>query len=234
MPSSEPASTFHCPVSTGDRPVRHGRQDDLGAGCRASNPFRRWFCVNFPMQLPFQLLHCLAVSGMLYGAAGIATMGLVVGRLYLGQSGFGMDACPARRGGCSVRLREIHSSGERRLDLRSILLAGFSRPVQAFLGRLADAAVALGLIAVGAALRLDGDDAVRGASLWIAAVKLVALPLATLGLAQIYGLEGLNFRIAVLFAALPTASSAHILAMRMGGDGKSVAWLISATTWHRC
>jgi len=34
----------------------------------------------------------------------------------------------------------------------------------------------------------------------------------------------------VLFAALPTASSAYILAMRMGGDGPGVAWLISATT----
>jgi malonate transporter and related proteins len=34
----------------------------------------------------------------------------------------------------------------------------------------------------------------------------------------------------VLFAAMPTASSAYILAMRMGGDGKSVAWLISAST----
>jgi malonate transporter and related proteins len=36
--------------------------------------------------------------------------------------------------------------------------------------------------------------------------------------------------VVVLFAALPTASSAYILAMRMGGDGRSVAWLISATT----
>ena len=34
----------------------------------------------------------------------------------------------------------------------------------------------------------------------------------------------------VLFAALPTASSAYILATRMGGDGRIVAWLISATT----
>jgi predicted permease len=29
---------------------------------------------------------------------------------------------------------------------------------------------------------------------------------------------------------MPTASSAYILAMRMGGDGRSVAWLISAST----
>ena len=44
------------------------------------------------------------------------------------------------------------------------------------------------------------------------------------------GLSGLNYQVVVLFAALPTASSAYILAMRMGGDGRSVAWLISATT----
>ena len=34
----------------------------------------------------------------------------------------------------------------------------------------------------------------------------------------------------MLFGALPTASSAYILAMRMGGDGPGVAWLISAST----
>ena len=51
-----------------------------------------------------------------------------------------------------------------------------------------------------------------------------------LGIGGWLGLNGLNYQIVVLFAALPTASSAYILAMRMGGDGKSVAWLISATT----
>ena len=33
-----------------------------------------------------------------------------------------------------------------------------------------------------------------------------------------------------LGSSLPTASSAYILAQRMGGDGRSVAWLISAGT----
>ncbi len=190
------------------------------------------FASIFQCSYRFNSYIALAVSGMLYGAAGIATMGLVVGA-----------AVPLAN---LVSVWMLARHGEAGLFgeiARNPLIwgttAGFAlnlvgwippAPVQAFLGRLADAAVALGLIAVGAALRLDGDDAVRGASLWIAAVKLVALPLATLGLAQIYGLEGLNFRIAVLFAALPTASSAYILAMRMGGDGKSVAWLISATT----
>ena len=56
------------------------------------------------------------------------------------------------------------------------------------------------------------------------------MPLIAVVVGRAVGLSGLNFQIVVLFAALPTASSAYILAMRMGGDGRSVAWLISATT----
>jgi len=79
-------------------------------------------------------------------------------------------------------------------------------------------------------LRLENTPGVRGFSLWLVAVKLLALPLVAAGVGALLGLSGLNYQVAVLFAALPTASSAYILAMRMGGDGKSVAWLISATT----
>jgi predicted permease len=79
-------------------------------------------------------------------------------------------------------------------------------------------------------LRLDSSPGVRGFSLWLLGVKLLALPLIAIGVGAWLGLSGLNYQIVVLFAALPTASSAYILAMRMGGDGRSVAWLISATT----
>lgn len=61
-------------------------------------------------------------------------------------------------------------------------------------------------------------------------VKLLVLPPIAVGVGKMLGLSGLYFPVAVLFAAMPTASSAYILTMRMGGDGKSVAWLISATT----
>ncbi|MEO8937633.1 MAG: AEC family transporter, partial [Burkholderiaceae bacterium] len=40
----------------------------------------------------------------------------------------------------------------------------------------------------------------------------------------------LQREIAILFAALPSASSAYILAVRMGGNGAIVAFLISAST----
>ena len=43
-------------------------------------------------------------------------------------------------------------------------------------------------------------------------------------------LPPLQLQVAVVFCALPTASSAYVLAARMGGNGPFVAFLISAST----
>jgi malonate transporter and related proteins len=174
----------------------------------------------------------LAVAGMLFGAPGIATMGLIVGAA-VPLANLVSVWMLARHGEVGL-WREVARNPLIWGTAAGFLLnlAGFvpPAPLQAFLGRLADASIALGLITVGAALRLDGAAAVRGISLWLLAVKLLALPLIAAVVGRLLGLDGLNYQVAVLFAALPTASSAYILAMRMGGDGRSVAWLISATT----
>jgi tetratricopeptide (TPR) repeat protein len=96
----------------------------------------------------------------------------------------------------------------------------------------AEAAIALGLLAVGAALKLRGAIGREGraAAVYFLAVKLLAMPVIAWWVAQQLGLAGLHFDVALVFAALPTASSAYILAQRMGGDGPRVAWLISAST----
>lgn len=98
------------------------------------------------------------------------------------------------------------------------------------MGRLCEAAITLGLLAVGAALRLRGSSGLTAASCSLLAVKLVAVPAAALLAASSFGLSGVNFDTAVLFGALPTATSAYILAVRMGVDGPGVAWLVSANT----
>jgi len=174
----------------------------------------------------------LAVAGMLFGAPGIATMGLIVGAA-VPFANFVSVWMLARHGEAGL-WREVARNPLIWGTATGFILnlAGFvpPAPAQAFLGRLADASIALGLIAVGAALRLEGTPGVRGISLWLFVVKLLVLPCVAAGAGLLLGLEGLNYQIAVLFAALPTASSAYILAMRMGGDGRSVAWLISATT----
>ena len=174
----------------------------------------------------------LAVAGMLFGAPGIATMGLIVGAA-VPLANLVSVWMLARHGEVGL-WREVARNPLIWGTAAGFILnlAGFvlPPPLQAFLGRLADASIALGLITVGAALRLEGMPGVRGISLWLLVVKLLALPLIAAVVGRLLGLQGLNHQVVVLFAALPTASSAYILATRMGGDGRSVAWLISATT----
>ena len=190
------------------------------------------FASLFQCAYRFNSYIALAVAGMLFGARGIATMGLVVGAT-VPLANLVSVWMLARHGEVGL-WREV---GRNPLIWGTaagfvLNLAGFvpPMPVQAFLGRLADAAIALGLITVGAALRLDRTPGVHGFSLWLLVVKLLALPAIAMVVGTWLGLSGLNYQIVVLFAALPTASSAYILAMRMSGDGKSVAWQISATT----
>lgn len=174
----------------------------------------------------------LAVVSLLFGAPGVATMGILIG-----------TAVPVVNVVSVWMLARHGQLGLWREILRNPLIwatvIGFAlnvlgwlppAPVQVFLGRLAEASIALGLLAVGAALRLDGAAGVRLLSGWLIVVKLLALPAIAATVGALMGLPRLYYQVVVLFAALPTASSAYILAMRMGGDGRSVAWLISAST----
>ena len=174
----------------------------------------------------------LAAAGLLFGDAGIATMGLIVGAA-VPLANLASVWMLARHGQVGLG-RELSRNPLILATLTGFLLnlSGLEppAPLLALLGRLADASIALGLIAVGAALRLHHVPGVQGMAFWFLAVKLLALPVLALVVGAWLGLSGLNYQVVVLFAALPTASSAYILAVRMGGDGRSVAWLISVST----
>ena len=89
--------------------------------------------------------------------------------------------------------------------------------------RLGSAALALGLICVGASLTLDGLRGMGGLMSWMVAVRLMLLPVVALTLAWALGMPANERLILLLFAALPTASSTYVLAARMGGDGRLVS-----------
>ncbi|MGB3426689.1 MAG: AEC family transporter, partial [Burkholderiaceae bacterium] len=111
-------------------------------------------------------------------------------------------------------------------------VAGLELPgfASSFLTRMGAASLALGLLCIGAGLafRTVKDDP-RSLS-WFSFVKLIAMPTVGVIVAWALGLRGLEAQVVVLFAALPTASSAYILAARMGGLAAPVAVLITFQT----
>jgi malonate transporter and related proteins len=98
------------------------------------------------------------------------------------------------------------------------------------LARIGGAALPLGLMAVGAGLRFG---ALREAP-WLAAaflgIRHAVLPAVAVALVLLLGLPTAQQTVLVAFAALPTASSAYVLAARMGGHGGFVAGLVTLST----
>lgn len=95
---------------------------------------------------------------------------------------------------------------------------------------LGQASLPLGLLCVGAALDFSA------AKQWVmpvsiaSLVKFVMMPLMTFGLGKYMGLTGVPLQTAILFQALPTASSAYILARNLGGDAPLMAGIIAVQT----
>ncbi|HEY9038179.1 MAG TPA: AEC family transporter [Roseovarius sp.] len=100
--------------------------------------------------------------------------------------------------------------------------------------RLADAALPLALLSVGATLdwrsilRLDHFQSGMNA------IKLVALPTIALVFGKVTGMAPASATILVVWAALPTASAAHVLAAHFGADRRLPATIIAQSTLLAC
>lgn len=103
-------------------------------------------------------------------------------------------------------------------------------PVMLTLERLAQAAVSLGLLAVGAGLVFSGLKGNWPVSVWWLFVKLLVSPLVAVLYSHFTGLGQEQTMVLLVFSAIPSASSAYILAARMGGNAPLVACLISMST----
>ena len=207
----------------------------LGYGARLFRLPPMSFASQYQCAFRFNSYIGLAVAGTLYGGPGIAAMAIVIG-VMVPPANFAAVWMLARHGEASV-WRELARNPLILATLAGTAanMAGFQPPevLLLFLGRLGEAAIALGLLAVGAGLRTATVKVGAGATaaaVYLLMVKLIAMPLATLALIRWLGLSGVYAGVALVFAALPTASSAYILAQRMGGDGARVAWLISVGT----
>lgn len=173
----------------------------------------------------------LAVASRLAGEQGTALMALIIG--------FAVPLC-----NMAAVHALVHKNGSLLPELAKnpllvataagtlCNLAGVALPdvLGATLARLGNASIALGLIAVGAGLQLSGLHASKGIATYFIGVKLLLVPALAFGLGSWLRLPPLQLQMAVMFCALPTASSAYVLASRLGGNGPFVAFLISAGT----
>jgi len=174
----------------------------------------------------------LAVASRIGGSQGTAFMAILLG-LNVPLANVAAVYALARHG----KTRVLSAMMRNPLILATlggliVNFAGLSLPetVHATLSRLGAASIALGLMTVGAGLRLSGSRESPYLAGWFLAVKLVILPALALAAARALGLAPLEREIVVCFAAMPSASSAYILAVRMGGNGPFVAFLVSLAT----
>ena len=180
----------------------------------------------------FNSFIALALAERLQGPQGLAWVALLIA-LCVPLCNVAAVWPLARHGGHGY-LREIARNPLILATVAGLLanLAGLRFPdaPAAALQRIGLAALPLGLMAVGAGLKLGGLKAAPGLAAALLGIRHALLPLLAIGLSQWLALPAAQSVVLVAFAALSTAPSAYVLAVRMGGHGAFVAGIVTAST----
>jgi malonate transporter len=95
---------------------------------------------------------------------------------------------------------------------------------------LGAAALGTGLLLVGAGLDVGASLKPRAITWVTTALKLLLMPAMAGGIAMALGVDGVALKVAILSAAMPSASGAYILARQMGGDAPLMAEILTVQT----
>ena len=95
---------------------------------------------------------------------------------------------------------------------------------------LSMAALPLGLLSVGVGLHLSSINETKSELIVSSISKLILVPIVMFIVGNIFELEYIYVSILILFAAMPTAPSAYVLARELGGDMKLISSIISIQT----
>ncbi|HEY4253767.1 MAG TPA: AEC family transporter [Roseomonas sp.] len=188
----------------------------------------------------FNNLIGFAIGGAIFGTEGLALSAVATGLIVpfvqvVVVLAFAIGLAPA--GGARIRPVAILAQVAKNPLLIACVL-GFAvaaagglppglKPMLVTLGR---ASVALGLLCVGAALSLASFTDRLPVQCATGVLKLLVMPVVTLGFTLAFGLTGLPALFAVLFMALPTAATSYVMARAMGGDAPLIAAI--TTTEH--
>jgi malonate transporter and related proteins len=111
-------------------------------------------------------------------------------------------------------------------------LLGFSIPawLEPAVTRIGAASLALGLMAAGAGMQFGMLARAKTLTIGVLGIRHFIAPLVAIGLAHLFRLDDAQTAVLLAFSALPTASSAYVLAARMGYNGAYVAGLVTLST----
>ena len=111
-------------------------------------------------------------------------------------------------------------------------LLGFTMPVwlEPTVTLIGAASLPLGLMAAGAGMQLGHLSQAKTLAVAVLSIRHLVLPIVALGLSTLFNLSLPQSTILLAFSALPTASSAYVLAARMGYNGGYVAGLVTMST----
>lgn len=108
---------------------------------------------------------------------------------------------------------------------------GLYEPLNEALRLTGSAALGLGLLAIGAGLRLNDFSGFRRVAFWLpTVVKLVGFPITMVALGLALGVRGDQLYYLSLCAAVPAAMNGYLLARQLGGDAELYAAITTLQT----
>ncbi|MET3417234.1 MULTISPECIES: AEC family transporter [Variovorax] len=112
-------------------------------------------------------------------------------------------------------------------NLLGFTVPGWATPT---LTRIGAASLALGLLAAGAGMQFATLGRGKVLAVSVLSIRHLLLPLVAWGLSHALRLDATQASVLMAFSAVPTASSAYVLAARMGYNGPYVAGLVTLST----
>ncbi len=95
---------------------------------------------------------------------------------------------------------------------------------------LSNSALAIGMLNIGAGLKLVMKGTLIKNVVFTSLVKLVAFPIVTIIILSLMSITGTARSVGVVYSCLPCASTAYVLSRQLGGDPESMASIITFTT----
>jgi len=176
----------------------------------------------------------LSIVGLLYGDEGVAYMAIIMAVIIPPLNVINVSVLARFTDGNSGLGDVLRKLLKNPFIIACVIgaalnLTGIGLPPQIFslFDILGGGALGLGLLTVGAGLHFSLVLDHRLLVSFGAAIRLLGMPLLMFLGAWLFGIEGMPRTVAVIAAAVPTASTSYILARQMGGDAPLMANLIT-------